>query len=738
MKNLLFILLFPVVCYGQGDQTIITVPIDASGTTFQAILHLPNDYTTTNTAYPLMMFFHGVGEGGPNPASIYTSSTAGGPAYFIAQGTFPSSFVNPKDGKSYKYIVVSPQAYPGGAQGSTTAQELDFILTYLYAHYRVDTTRVYLTGLSDGGETAVEYPGGVMSNSGNFLRFNRTHRIAATIPMSENGMSGLIPEQADSITAENIGAWGFGSTDEQGQNTLQLAWYCNQITAGWMLTTSYVGGHCCWGQFYDPTFTQNGMSIYQWALQYQYTSPSGSAPVTVPVANGGSAQTIQLPTTQTTLSGAASTVTNGTIMKYAWTQQSGPSKAVIADSTAVATPVTGLTTPGVNVFALQITDNTGKTSTATVPVTVTTAAAAGYAIPGEIQSEDYSSMSGVATQTTTDTGGGLDVGWIDKGDWMDYAVDAATAGNYTVNFRVATLYPGATFQVKNASGTVLATVALPVTGGYQTWATISAVINLPAGSQTLQLYSTSTINWNINWMEFTGGGSTPLAIPGTIKAASYSSMSGVATQTTTDSGGGLNVGWIDKGDWMDYAVDVAAAGNYTVNFRVATLYPDAAFQVKNASGTVLATVALPVTGGYQTWATISAVVNLPAGDQTLQLYSTSTINWNINWMEFITDTASAESLAVWQSSTLDSAAASFTLYPNPVGSTFTVAVGNAHTGNMIIQVIDASGAVRKTLATYKDQSPRMVNIAVADLPRGIYFVRVQVGGWSAVKKMMKS
>ena len=640
MKSVLFILLFPVVCYGQGDQTIITVPINASGTTFQAILHLPDDYPTTTTAYPLMMFFHGLGEGGPNPASIYTSSTAGGPAYFIAQGTFPSSFVNPKDGQSYKYIVVSPQANPEGAQGSTTAQELDYILTYLYAHYRVDTTRVYLTGLSDGGETAVEYPGGVMSNSGNFLRFNRTHRIAATIPMSENGMSPLIPEQADSITAEKIGAWGFGSTDEQGQNTLQLAWYCNQIIPGWMLTTSYVGGHCCWGQFYDPTFTQNGMSIYQWALLY-----TSAAPVPVP--------------------------------------------------------------------------------------------AAGNAIPGTIEAADYSSMNDVATQPTSDTGGGLNVGWINQGSWMDYAVDVAAAGNYTANFRVAAPNAGATFQVRTATGTVLATIGIPATGGFQNWITISSVISLSAGSQTLQLYSTSTIGWNIHWMQFTSGGSTTQAIPGLIQAASFSSMSGVATQTTLDSGGGVNVGWIDQGDWMDYAVDVATAGNYTVNFRVATPDPGAAFQVKAANGTVLATVPIPATGGFQQWTTISTVINLSAGPQTLQLYSTSTIGWNIHWMQFITDTASAQSLAVWQSSVPDSAAVSFTLYPNPVRSSFTVAVGNAHTGNMIIQVIDAAGAVRQVLTTYKDQSPRMVNITAADLPTGVYFIRVQIGGWSAVKKIIK-
>src|SRR5580704_3776481 len=336
MKKLLLFFLLPIFCYGQGDQTIINVPINASGTTFKAILHLPNDYGSTTTAYPLLIFLHGLGEGGGNPASIYNSSSAGGPAYFIAQGTFPASFVNPKDGKSYKYIVVSPQANPQGVEGSTTAQELDYVLTYLYAHYRVDQTRVYLTGLSDGGESVVEYIGGEMTNGGNFTMFHRTHSIAAIVPMSENGSASLMQQEADSIVSENVGAWGFGSTDPQGQNTLQLAGYCNRIKPGSMITTSYSGGHCCWGQFYDPTFTQNGMSIYQWMLQFT-TGTSAASPPVAPAA-------------------------------------------------------------------------TGQT------------------IPGKIEAASYNASIGVMTQTTSDAGGGLNVGWIDQGDWMDYPVNVTTAG----------------------------------------------------------------------------------------------------------------------------------------------------------------------------------------------------------------------------------------------------------------------------------------------------------------------
>ncbi len=737
MKNLLLtvILLAPILGYGQGDQTIINVPINAGGTsTFQAILHLPDDYGTTTTAYPIMLFFHGLGEGGANPASIYTSPTAGGPAYFIAQGTFPSSFVNPKDGKSYKFIVVSPQANPQGVEGSTTAQELDYILTYLYAHYRIDTTRVYLTGLSDGGETVVEYVGGDMTNGGNFTRFQKTHHIAAIIPMSENASAALFQEEADSIVADNIYSWGFGSTDTQGQNTLQLAWYCNQLKAGTMITTSYSGGHCCWGQFYNPTFTQNGMNIYQWALQY--THGVSAPPATTPTANAGSAQTIQLPTSQATLSGSASTVTNGTIARYAWSQQSGPSTAVIAAPGSVSTVVSGLSA-GVYVFALQITDNTGKTSTATVQVTVNAAVSSSApvvpSIPGKIEAENYTSMYGVKTQTTGDTGGGLNVGWINLGSWMDYLVNVAAAGTYTVNFRVAAPSAGGILLLKSDSGTVLATVPIPATGSYQIWATISAVITLPAGTQTLQVYSSTATNWNINWMQFLAGDAIQ-PIPGKIEAEDYSSMNGIHTQTTTDTGGGLNVGWINLGSWMDYSVNVAAAGNYTVDFRIAAVSAGGTLLLKSGSGAILATVPIPSTGSFQIWKTISAPVTLAAGPQTLQVYSSTAVNWNINWMQFI-DSAGVSDAAA-ESLTLDNAT-TFGLYPNPVQSNFTVNVSNTYTGKLLIQVIDASGIVRQVQTLQKDQPSMFINMSARDLPAGVYFVRAQIGKWVRVKKLLK-
>ena len=44
------------------------------------------------------------------------------------------------------------------------------------------------------------------------------------------------------------------------------------------------------------------------------------------------------------------------------------------------------------------------------------------------------------TQDSSPPGGAADLGWITPGQWFNYTVNAATAGVYTVSFRVASPY----------------------------------------------------------------------------------------------------------------------------------------------------------------------------------------------------------------------------------------------------------------------------------------------------------
>ncbi|WP_121357816.1 carbohydrate-binding protein, partial [Flavisolibacter nicotianae] len=131
--------------------------------------------------------------------------------------------------------------------------------------------------------------------------------------------------------------------------------------------------------------------------------------------------------------------------------------------------------------------------TVSAPVVVTPGY---YPIPGRVEAENYSAMQWVLLESCSE--GGQSAGGFGSGSWMDYNVNVAAAGTYTMNFRVGGW--GGSLQVKNAGGSVLATVAIPSSGGWQTWKTVSSSVTLPAGLQTLRLYVVDP-GFTLNWFE---------------------------------------------------------------------------------------------------------------------------------------------------------------------------------------------------------------------------------------------
>ena len=153
------------------------------------------------------------------------------------------------------------------------------------------------------------------------------------------------------------------------------------------------------------------------------------------------------------------------------------------------------------------------------------------AIPGTVQAENFdvggqgsgffvTSVNGIGNgyrsdgvdlETTADTGGGYDLGWTSGGQWYRYTVNVATAGLYTVSFRVAA--PSAVtdaFHLSSSSGTNLSgSINIPATGGWQTWTTVTANVTLSAGQQVLT-FAQDNGGWNINSASFasTSGGTS--------------------------------------------------------------------------------------------------------------------------------------------------------------------------------------------------------------------------------------
>ena len=123
---------------------------------------------------------------------------------------------------------------------------------------------------------------------------------------------------------------------------------------------------------------------------------------------------------------------------------------------------------------------------------------------------------------------------------------------------------------------------------------------------------------------------TVFTVPGLIEAEAYATMLGIKTESTSDIGGGTNIGYIDAGDWLEYQIDVESTGSYLIEYRLASLNGNTGFNTL-INGTQVDTQSIPATGGWQSWITQSATIDLQAGPQTLRIQATGK-EWNMNWM----------------------------------------------------------------------------------------------------------
>lgn len=228
-----------------------------------------------------------------------------------------------------------------------------------------------------------------------------------------------------------------------------------------------------------------------------------------------------------------------------------------------------------------------------------------------IEAENYSSMYGIQTETTSDAGGGLNVSWIGHWDYMIYNISAPVAGTYTFSFRVASPTSTSQFHVQDSAATVLYdSVSIPNTGGYQVWQTVTRSITLPAGTQYIRITSWSTSGWNFNWFEMTppaGGGGTnqlPTLNAGLDKSITLPTSSVTLTGTASDPDGTISsYSWTKVSGPAGNTITTPSAASTTITGLVQGSYVFRLTVTDNggasSSDDVTVTVnAAPVTGGW--------------------------------------------------------------------------------------------------------------------------------------------
>ncbi|WP_139125159.1 carbohydrate-binding protein, partial [Bacillus solimangrovi] len=280
----------------------------------------------------------------------------------------------------------------------------------------------------------------------------------------------------------------------------------------------------------------------------------------------------------------------------------------------------------------------------------------------KIEAEQYTSMSGVQTEQTSDVGGGLNVGYLDNEDYLVFNDVDFGSGATEVAARIASQTAGGTIELRldGKDGQLIGTVDLTNTGGWQEWETKTATISNTTGIHDLYVVfkgETQEGIGNLNWLKFVQNEiSEPIEEPieepneqpneqptinafDKIEAEQYTAMSGIETEATTDVGGGLNVGWIDNEDYLVFNDVDFGSGATEVAARVASQTAGGAMELRldSKNGQLIGTVDITNTGGWQNWATNTAAISNATGIHDLYVVfkgETQQGIGNLNWLSF--------------------------------------------------------------------------------------------------------
>ena len=181
--------------------------------------------------------------------------------------------------------------------------------------------------------------------------------------------------------------------------------------------------------------------------------------------------------------------------------------------------------------------------------------------------------------------------------------------------------PTSTFTCSGASGYVITFGPFGASGGNASSGIESAVTSGPGA----------------------GGLTATVSASSTIQAASYDGQYNTGTEATSDTGGGMDVGWIQNGSWLQY--DNIDFGSEPCNQFVARVASGAAAGISglvevcldSLSNAPIGSFAIASTGGWQNWVTVPANIAATTGVHTVYLVFASGQGAdfvNVNWFTF--------------------------------------------------------------------------------------------------------
>lgn len=368
--------------YGVFDSIQVNTSTTDGGTFMtDALIYRPVDYPFVGKRWPLIIDLHGAGEAGTNLTSL------------IGQG-LPNKINAGSQKPILKYGAYSTEAFvcfPQASSFSTDPNKIQNIIKTLFTLYPIDSTRVYLSGLSAGGNILGLIGG--YSTAATYTRYNKY--ITAIFARSpHNGSMVYDSAKRYDIWSPAVGfVYGGQASDGAYKSfSIRAADSLDNYMPGRVFTHEVASwGHDNFILTFDTAQRYSGLgnkNFYEFLATYTNDTDStgdtySPAATTPPTANAGLDQTLIWPENFCTLYGghpsfSAKSANGGPITSWVWSKISGPGTADIdkylnytdnATSTDSAVFIKGLSL-GTHQFELTITDSAGGTDKDTVQVVV--------------------------------------------------------------------------------------------------------------------------------------------------------------------------------------------------------------------------------------------------------------------------------------------------------------------------------------------------------------------------------
>ncbi|MCH6257099.1 carbohydrate-binding protein [Puniceicoccaceae bacterium K14] len=238
--------------------------------------------------------------------------------------------------------------------------------------------------------------------------------------------------------------------------------------------------------------------------------------------------------------------------------------------------------------------------------------------------------------------GGFNLTNMENGEWITYTVHVPVSGDYNISVRYASVSGEGSIRFAFAGSDVTGDESLPATGSETNWSThtVAENVSIEKGVQAMRLFVSGDSNaylLNSMILELVTSDLTTR-----FQAEDFGTGRGVSIGESTDEGGGSIIESAQSGSWSQYdSIFLGTASK--MKFRVARPEgtPSGRIDIRlgDQGGEIVGSVEVPVTGGWDQWATIETVIGSADGANNVFLVYEQNDNsaraplFNFNWFE---------------------------------------------------------------------------------------------------------